>query len=108
MSSAGQHRIDSLKPGEGLQLSIELNNPATALAVQILTRDYHVIGWAPRYLVHDLAAAMADSPNTYEAEVVRGQFPVGTIEAARVDRNARFLEAARADDRTEYLPLVPE
>ena len=108
VSSAGQHRIDSLKPGEGLQLSIELNNPATALAVQILTRDYHMIGWAPRYLVHDLAAAMADSPNTYEAEVVR-------VNSRSAPSRQRVLIEMRGSWKQhepmaapEYLPLVSE
>ena len=41
------------------------------MAVQIQTTDYHVIGWAPRYLVGDLAAAMAEGPSDYSANVVR-------------------------------------
>ena len=108
VSSAGQHRIDSLKPGEGLQLSIELNNPATALAVQLLTRDYHMIGWAPRYLVHDLAAAVAESPSAYEAEVVR-------VNSRSAPSRQRVLIEMRGswkqhDPMTapEFLPLVPE
>ena len=32
-------------------VGLELNNPATTLAVQIQTTDYHMIGWAPRYLL---------------------------------------------------------
>lgn len=108
VSSAGQHRIDSLKPGDGLQLSIELNNPATALAVQLLTRDYHMIGWAPRYLVQDLAAAMTESPSAYEIEVVR-------VNSRSAPSRQRVLIEMRGswkqhDPMTapEFLPLVPE
>jgi len=50
---------------------VELNNPATGLAVQVQTTDYHVIGWTPRYLVDDLAAAIADKSPNHEARVVR-------------------------------------
>ena len=108
VSSAGQHRIDSLKPGEGLQLSMELNNPATALAVQLLTRDYHLIGWAPRYLVHDLAAAMAESPNAYEAEVVRvNSQPAPSRQRVLIEMRGSWKQH---DPMTspEFLPLVPE
>ena len=64
-------RLDSLYSEEQLYLTLELTNPATQLAVQIQTTDYHMIGWTPRYLVDDLAKAMAEGPNAYKAHVVR-------------------------------------
>lgn len=108
VSPAGQHRIDSLKPGEGLQLTLELNNPATVLAVQIQTTDYHMIGWAPRYLVRDLAAAMADSPSMYEAEVVRvNPWSAPSMQRVLIEMRGSWK---RHDPMTapEFLPLVPE
>ena len=108
VSSAGQHRIDSLKPGERLQLTIELNNPATVFAVQIQTAEYHMIGWAPRYLVRDLAAAMAESPSTYEAEVVRVNPPSAPLmQRVLIEMRGSWK---RHDPMTapEFLPLVPE
>lgn len=71
VNQASIQRIDSLNPGETLYVTIELTNPVTGVAVQIQTEDYHVIGWAPRYLVNDLVQAMAHSPGTYHARVVR-------------------------------------
>jgi len=71
MNPASIQRIDTLKPGEKLYVTIELTNPVTGLAVQIQTEDYHAIGWAPRYLVDDLVKAKAQSPDTYHARVVR-------------------------------------
>lgn len=59
-----------LEQGEKLYLTLELTNPVTVLAVQIQTTDYRMLGWAPNYLVYDIAAA-AQSPREYEAEVVR-------------------------------------
>jgi hypothetical protein len=50
---------------------LELTNPATQLAVQIQTEDYHVIGWSPRYLVSDLMSAIAKAPGEYAAKVVQ-------------------------------------
>ena len=52
-------------------MTLELTNPATQMAVQIQTEDYSMIGWAPRYLVSDLMAAIAKAPGDYEAQVVR-------------------------------------
>lgn len=69
-NKSAQERRYSLAPGEELYVAMELNNPATTFGVQIQTTDYHMIGWAPRYLVHDLATAMSESPGEYEAEVV--------------------------------------
>jgi hypothetical protein len=66
-----KNRLDALIAGEKLYVSIELTNPATQFAVQIQTVDYHMIGWAPRYLVADLVAAIAKTPGRYEASVVR-------------------------------------
>jgi hypothetical protein len=71
VNSAAQERLNSLKAGEKLYVSIELTNPATQFAVQIQTLDYHMIGWAPRYLVTDLVAAIAQKIGHYEANVVR-------------------------------------
>lgn len=70
-TDAAHKRIDGLDTDEALQLALELNNPVGGLAVQLQTVDYHMIGWAPRYLIRDLAAAMAESSGEYAAKVVR-------------------------------------
>ena len=70
-SETAQERTKILKSNEKLGVTLELTNPATGLAVQIQTMDYHMIGWAPRYLVDDLALAMAENPGEYAAHVVQ-------------------------------------
>lgn len=57
---AARERAGCLQVGERLQVSVEVNNPATTYAVQLQTMDYHMIGWAPRYLVSDLRSALLD------------------------------------------------
>ena len=64
-------RINRLEQGEELYVTLELTNPATGLAVQIQTTDYCMIGWAPRYLVKDLFAAITEAPSKFGAKVVR-------------------------------------
>ena len=71
VNSEALARLDRLQPGEELVACVEINNPATFLAVQVQTRDYHMIGWTPRYLVGDLINAIARSPSKLEAEVVK-------------------------------------
>ena len=66
-----EQRIERLQRDERLHVSVELTNPTGHSAVQVLTRDYYVVGWAPRYFVHDLMAAMVESKGDYEARVVR-------------------------------------
>jgi hypothetical protein len=57
---AAQARANALEEGDTLQVAIEVNNPATGYAVQLQTRDGHLLGWAPRYLVSDLRAALLE------------------------------------------------
>ena len=66
-----QEWLGRLQAGDDLYVTIELTNPAGPLAVQIQTKNYHVIGWAPRYLVRDLVEAMAHAPGDYCAHVVK-------------------------------------
>ena len=70
VSPAAQERLNKLTSGDELYMTLEPANPATGLAVQIQTTDYHMIGWTPRYLVQDLATAMIEAPNEYKAKVV--------------------------------------
>jgi len=63
VSEAARARAERLLEGESLQIAIEVNNPATTYAVQLQTTDCHLIGWAPRYLVDDLRAALLERSN---------------------------------------------
>jgi hypothetical protein len=71
VSEAARRRMELLQPGEKLYVAIELTNPVTQLALEIQTEDYHMIGWAPRYLVGDLVNAIAGAPGEYRARVVQ-------------------------------------
>ncbi|MFH1812995.1 MAG: DNA-binding protein [Pseudomonadota bacterium] len=70
VSEAARTRAENLTEGESLQVAIEVNNPATTYAVQLQTTDCHLIGWAPRYLVDDLRAALLEH-STVSATVHR-------------------------------------
>ena len=61
VSEGAQLRSLRLTASEPLQVSLEFNNPATGVAIQLTTKDYEFLGWAPRYLVPDLLKAIAES-----------------------------------------------
>lgn len=54
-------RIDALHENEQLRLSIEILDPpigTQVVAMQLLTQDYVMIGWTPRYLVEEIITAI--------------------------------------------------
>jgi len=70
LNLASQERALRLKPDEPLRIMVELNNPATRLAIPILTEDYVMVGWAPRYLVDDLTRCIPQAPEI-KAKVIK-------------------------------------
>jgi hypothetical protein len=71
LSETAQARTLTLRPGEELGVSVELNNPKTHVGILLTTRpDYQFIGWAPHYLVTDLLKAIAERPQV-TATVIR-------------------------------------
>ncbi len=105
VSDAAQERISRLESGEKLYLTLELTNPATGLAVQIQTEDYYMIGWAPRYLVTDLSAGMAESPE-YSAKVVRVNPPSApSMQSVLIEMRGRWEEHEPMNTE-DFTPLV--
>lgn len=70
LTEASRQRAASLTPGEKLRVMIEVNNPATRLAVTLHADDYVMVGWAPRYLVEDLVKCIPQAPDI-EVTVVK-------------------------------------
>ncbi len=62
VSSSARERSNTLKEGEQLRVMVEMDNPVTRLALALHTEDYHMVGWAPRYLVGDLMRSISESP----------------------------------------------
>ena len=68
-------RVLALQPGDELRVAIETNNPATGIAVQLQSDDLVVIGYAPRYLVPDLAQVIFQCSGPVSATVSRLNLP---------------------------------
>ena len=106
VSEAARRRIDSLEADEELQIALELNNPVGRLAIQIQTAEYHMIGWAPRYLIRDLTAAMAESSGEYSAKIVRVNRPPDPAnQRILVEMNGRW-ETHEPMTGGDFTPLV--
>ena len=106
VNESAQKQIDRLEADEQLYVTLELTNPATGFAVQLQTRDYHMIGWAPRYLVEDLVKAMAESSGDYRAKVVRvNPLPAPSKQRVLIEMSGRWNEhePMTSDD---FHPLV--
>jgi hypothetical protein len=102
-----QQRIERLHAGERLGVTLELTNPATRLAVQIQTEDYQMIGWAPRYLVPDLATAMTKSDGEFRAHVVRvNPSPAPSNQRVLVEFQGTWISDREPMSGEEFLPLV--
>lgn len=71
VNASAQAAVPQINVGAELRIALELNNPATRLALQIQTQDYHMIGWAPRYLIGDLKTAIDHSPEAAIGKVVK-------------------------------------
>ena len=101
------NRVECLKPGEQLYLTLELTNPATGLAVQIQTTDYLMIGWTPRYLVSDLARAMVESPDKYTARVVRiNPQPASMKQRVLIEMRGYWDPQHEPMNGEDFLPLI--
>ena len=108
VSEAAKERIKRMQPDEPLYLTLDLTNPATRLAVQIQTTDYHMVGWAPRYLVGDLVEAMAKSPEPdYSARVVQvNPMPVPSNHRVLIEMQGCWNNGHEPMSGPDFQPLV--
>jgi hypothetical protein len=75
LNPASSARILELQPGDDLSVAMEVNNKATQWAIQLQTRDRMLIGYAPRYLCHDLFEVIGRCSVPVSAQVSRVNRP---------------------------------
>jgi hypothetical protein len=107
VNGPAQKKLLELKCGEQLRVAVELNNPATVLALQLETPDdYHMIGWAPRYLVKDLFQAICEAPNDICATVVKvNPSPAPAKQRVLIEIKGRWLADYEPMSSQEFQPL---
>jgi len=108
VSEDAQRRSFRLQTSEPLQVSLELNNPATGPAIQLTTKDYEFLGWAPRYLVSDILKAVSTSPQI-EAKVVRvNELGVPLNRRVLIELSGRLPAGIKPMSGPEFQVLSPE
>jgi len=99
-------RAAKLKVGEELRIFVELNNPATRLAVPLLTEDYQMIGWAPRYLVDDLIQCVPHAPEL-SAKVARINVDAAPMnQRILIDYKGRAPQGTQPMSTPDFKPLL--
>ena len=76
--------------------------------MQIQSTDYHMIGWAPRYLAHDLAVALAGLPSSCCARVVQvNPMPVPSEQRVLIEMSGNLGDHEPMSG-LDFQPLVPD
>lgn len=108
VSDAARKHLLALTAGDPLRLAVELNNPATGLALQLQSAgEYHMLGWAPRYLVADLLHAVAEAPAKLSARVVRvNPPPAPHNQRVLIEFRGELPEGVEPMSSEQFQPLV--
>lgn len=108
LSGQSQERAKKLEVGEKLRIMVEVNNPATRLAIPVHTEDYQMIGWAPRYLVGDLIHCMPEAPEIEAtvAQVNSGHAPLN--KSILIDYVGKAPVGCELMSTADFRPLVED
>lgn len=89
-------------------MALELNNPATGIAVQLQTADtYHMLGWSPRYLVEDLVQAIATAPSEIAATIQQiNRPPAPANQRALVSLEGKLPAGVKPMTSEDFQPLA--
>lgn len=107
LAPAFHDRLSRIQAGEPLRVTVEMDNPVTGAAIQLQTSDdYHLMGWAPRYLIADLLTAMSHRPQ-FSARVVRiNHLPAPPNQRLLIELSGRFPLGSEPMQGPEFQPLV--
>jgi len=106
LPEASRDRAFRLVPGEKLRVMIEMNNPATRLAVTLHTEDYVMVGWAPQYLVEDLVKCIPKTPEI-EATVVKVNHSLAPLDQSiLVEYSGKVPQSYPLMSTPDFTPLI--
>ena len=102
-------RISELQPNEQLYLANEFQNPYDSRALLLCTREHHIVGYCPRYLVADALDLVRDKPNLVNVQVERVN-PAPTPRQLRLlcNMTAQWPQEFMPFSGSEYQPIVSE
>lgn len=110
MRHANRHAIErseTLKTGEHLRLSFELNNPADGHAILVHTDDYYHLGWLPRYLVDGMHQDDAWMVSNVAVSVAQVNYGAPLSHRILVDFSGKLPEGFNPmNDLEQFTPLA--
>ena len=106
LPEASRERATRLKPGEKLRVMIEVNNPATRLAVTLHADDYVMVGWAPRYLVEDLVTCIPKAPEIEVTVVKVNHLHAPLNQSILVESSGKSPANHRLMSSPDFTPLI--
>jgi hypothetical protein len=108
VSKEAQDCLSGLTPDTYLSLALELNNPATGLALQMqMPEQYVVLGWAPRYLLEHLVWAAKSAPEHLLARVVRyNPPPAPHNQRVLIELSGKLPEGVEPMSGEDFQPLA--
>lgn len=103
-----KRRIESLRAGENLRISIASSNPKTDLAAQIQTEDCCTIGRSPSYLARALIEAPVYVPGDYRAHVVKVNSAwAPSAQRVLIELNGKWPQGYEPMASDDLQPIVP-
>ena len=88
-------------------MSFELNNPVAGHAISLRTRDHHVLGWLPRYLVDGMHRDDKWIVTDVEATVAQVNLDAPLSHRLLVDFRGRLPKGfSPMRDLPEYQPIA--
>jgi hypothetical protein len=74
-------RMEQLEVGESLWLAHEFHNPYDNKALTLNTKDHHILGYYPRYLVEDVFEVLRHDPKLVEVKVAKVNLPPSPLKS---------------------------
>ncbi len=106
LGETSRKRAARLESGDRLRVMIEVNNPATQLAVTLHADDYVMVGWAPRYLVEDLVKCIPQAPEI-EVTVVKVNHQHAPLnQSILVEYSGKAPNDYRLMSSRDFTPLI--
>jgi hypothetical protein len=105
LSEAAVDRINCLKAQERLYLANEFQNPQDPKAMLLCTEDHWIVGYCPRYLLHDVEDPAAD-PEKLVITVEQDVSPETPLQFKLLCRmTAAWDESELPFNKTQYQPI---
>ena len=107
--SSSIERILKFEPDELLYLSHELQNPHDSKALMLCTKDYHNVGYCPRYLNNDFLILLEGNLNSVEVRVERvNPAPTPLQQRLLCNLTAKWKSGFSPFSGNEYQPIVDD